>query len=525
MQQNAERNNLTTTKLPSDPEKLMELLRDPMWRMTSGMLYKIKDKHKRVVPFIPNEAQLELLESLHTRNIIPKARQRGFSTLIQVLALDTALFLPGSDCGIIAQDLQTAMVIFDSKIKFAYDNLPEVVKQMVPIERNTLTSIKFANGSQIRVGTSMRGDTINFLHVSEFGKISAKYPDKAREIVTGALPAVPSDGLVFIESTAEGREGEFYTMTMAAKALDDAGAKLSSLDFRLHFASWWDATEYEMDPAGVVITDKDRDYFERVESKIGRELSDRKRAWYVTKRRTDFSGDQQKMFQEYPSTLEEAFSVSMEGTYFAQQLAQARKEGRIRALPIMPGVPCFTFWDIGNSDGTAIWVIQKIGNEWRCVRFIEGWGEPYSHYVKELQKIGVVWDTMFLPHDAEHRRQGATSNKSPKEMLEELMPGVRFEIVPRIDDINWGIQQTRDVFPLLWFDEEHCEAGIIHIENYRRTWNERQACWGNRPDKTGGHSEAADGLRQFAQAYTAGLINVNRGQSSRPRRSSNWRLV
>lgn len=512
-----------TTRKPQNEAELIECLKDPQWRIRN--LYKVKDKQKKIVPFKPNEAQEELLRGMWFRNVIPKARQRGFSTLIQIMALDTALFVPGSDAGIIAQDLDTAMDIFDSKIKLGYDNLPDAIQQMVPVESRTMTSITFANGSKVRVGTSMRGGTPNFVHVSEFGKISAKYPDKAREILTGTLPAVPVDGMVFIESTAEGRAGAFYEMSIQAKAAQDARAKLTPLDFKLHFASWWDADEYELDPSDVIITEKDHEYFGRIEAKIGRELSLRKRAWYVTTRRQLFAGDQQMMFQEYPSTFDEAFSVSMEGTYFANQLAQARKEARLLPrIPIMPGVPCFTFWDIGNSDGTAIWVIQRVGNEWRCVRFVEGWGEPYSYFAQELQKIGVVWDTMFLPHDADHKRQGATSNKSPRQMLEELMPGVRFEVVPVIGDVNWGIQQTRDVFPLLWFDEEACKDGLIHIENYRRRWNKQQATWSSEPDKTGGHSEAADSLRMFGQAYSAGLINVSRAQPKR-RKTSNWRVA
>lgn len=509
--------------MPRTEAELVERLKDPQWRIRN--LYKVKNKQKQIVPFKPNDAQEELLRTLWYRNVIPKARQRGFSSVIQLMGLDTALFVPGSDVGVIAQDLPTAQDVFESKIKLGYDNLPDIIRQMIPVESRTTTSIKFANGSQVRVGTSMRGGTPNFVHVSEFGKISAKYPDKAKEVLTGTLPAVPIDGLVFIESTAEGRDGAFYEMCAEAKKTQESGRKLSALDFKLHFASWWDADEYEIDPALAVITEKDHEYFERVESKIKRPLSMRKRAWYVTTRQQLFAGDEQLMFQEYPSTFEEAFSVSMEGTYYAKQLAQARKEGRILPrIPILPGVPCFTFWDIGNSDGTAIWVIQKIGNEWRCVRFIEEWGETYSYFVRELQKIGVVWDTMFLPHDADHVRQGATANKSPKQMLEELMPGVRFQTLPRIEDVSWGINQTRDAFPLLWFDEEHCKEGIIHIENYRRKWNEKQACWSSVPDKTGGHSEAADALRQFGQAYAAGLINVNRGPSKR-KQSRSWRTA
>lgn len=489
----------------------IELLRDANWRIRN--LYKVKNKQKKIIPFRPNPAQEGLLQNLHYRNIIPKARQRGFSTLIQLLALDTALFQNNSDVGVVAQDLPTAQDIFESKIKLAYDNLPDIVKQMVGVESNTTTSMKFTNGSTVRVGTSMRGGSPNFVHVSEFGKICAKYPDKAKEVLTGTLPAVPVDGMVFIESTTEGRDGAFYEMCKEAKAAHDEGRKLAQLEFKLHFASWWDADEYELDPEGIIITEADTDYFTQVESKIGQPITDRKRAWYVTTRRQMFAGDKQLMYQEYPSTFDEAFSVSMEGTYFAQQLAAARNAGQIKEhIPVMPGVPCYTFWDIGNSDGTAIWVLQYIGMEWRVVRFKEGWGEPYSYYTRWLQSLGVVWATMFLPHDADHVRQGQNVNKSPKQMLQELMPGIAFEIVPRIDDVNWGIQQTRDVFPMLYFDETECKDGIDHLDNYRKKWNSTQVRWSDEPDKTGGHSEAADALRQFAQAYAGGLININIGK-------------
>lgn len=504
-------------------QELIDLLKNPHWRIRN--LYRVKNKQKKIVPFKPNEAQEGLLRAMHWRNIIPKARQRGFSTLIQLLGLDTALFQPGSDVGVIAQDLPTAQEIFESKIKLAYDELPDAIKQMVGVTSSTTTSMKFTNGSGIRVGTSMRGGTPNFVHVSEFGKICAKYPDKAREVLTGTLPAVPIDGLVFIESTTEGRDGPFYELSTEAKAAADEGRDLSPLDFKLHFASWWDADEYELDPKSTVITPSDHEYFDQIEAKIGRKINLRKRAWYVTIRSQNFAGDKQMMFQEYPSTFEEAFSVSMEGTYYAQQIAAARNNGQFKqSIPVMPGVPAFTFWDIGNSDGTAIWVFQRLGMEWRAIRFKEGWGEPYSYFTKWLQSLGLTWDTMFLPHDADHVRQGQTTNKSPKQMLEELMPGIRFEIVPRIDDINWGIQQTRDIFPMLYFDETHCKEGIIHVESYRRKWNLRQACWSSEPDKTGGHSEAADALRQLAQAYAGGIINISSGGAWK-RKSSSWRTA
>jgi hypothetical protein len=517
---------------PLTEDELARCLSDPMWRICSGRLYKIiikgddqEDDEGLVLPFKPNRAQRRLLSRLWHRNVILKARQLGFTTLICIIWLDHALFNPNSRCGIIAHDREAAEVVFRDKVKFAYDNLPAALKHAMPLLNCTKSEMLFAhNNSSVRVATSMRSGTIHRLHISEFGKICAKYPDKAAEVVTGSIPAVPKSGILVIESTAEGRDGEFYSITKRAEALAQQSKPLTPRDYRFHFYPWWQAPEYRLDPGGVLVTDKDREYFAQVEAKMGTTLDAEQRAWYVATRDADFSGNEERMWQEFPSTPEEPFQVSTEGTYYAVQLAAARKQGRIKpSLPVLFNVPCFTFWDIGNSDGTAIWVIQRIEHEWRCIKFKEGWGEPYSYFAQWLQSLGLVWDTMYLPHDADHVRQGQTANKSPKQMLEELMPGIRFEIVPRIDDVNWGIQQTRDVFPMIWFDEAECKDGLIHIESYRRKWSPQQQRWMSEPDKTAGHSEAADALRQFAQAYTAGLINVRRQtKSTRPR---SWRTT
>ena len=316
------------------PEELAVHMDDPLWRLNN--LYKIVVKgdgdegDDLVVQFKPNKAQRRLLARLHYRNIILKARQLGFSTLVCILWLDTALFSKGPiRCGIIAQDREAAESLFRGKVKFAYDNLPEPLRERMPLSKSTATELEFAhNGSSIRVATSMRSGTIHRLHVSEFGKICAKYPDKAREVVTGSIPAVPPSGILVIESTAEGQEGAFYDMTERAKALAQKRTPLTPKDYRFHFYAWWEADEYELNPAGVTFTDADLIYFLEVESKIGRTLPDAKRAWWVATRDSDFGGDASLMWQEYPSTSEEAFQVSTDGCYFATQLALARKQGR-----------------------------------------------------------------------------------------------------------------------------------------------------------------------------------------------------
>lgn len=492
---------------PTGDADLAQCLADPLWRICSGALYQIMVKSDdgagSVVPFLPNRAQLRFINRLWHRNLILKARQRGFTTLIAILWLDHALFNADQRCGIIAQDREAAEVIFRDKVKLAYDRLPEALRRAMPLSKDSATELLFAhNNSSVRVATSMRSGTIHRLHVSEFGKICARFPDKAREVVTGSLPAVPLDGVTVIESTAEGRDGDFYAMSERAKAQAEKGDKLTPRDYRFHFFPWWDDEGYRLDGAEgfVAITDKDREYFDQVEAATGAKLDGAQRRWYVATRDADFSGDPEKMWQEYPSTPDEAFQVSTEGTWYAVQLAAARKAGRITRVPFVEGVPVNSFWDIGNSDGTAVWLHQKIGLDHRFFGFIEGWGEPYAYFVQKMQERGCLWGTHYLPHDAAHKRQQGRAIVSPLDELKKLELAGKWDVVPRVTDVTVGINQTRAKFAHAWFDEEGTKLGLAHLAAYRKTWNVNGACWSDAPQHSI-HSEAADALRQWGQAF------------------------
>lgn len=506
--------------------ELARNLADPMWRICSGALYKIvvKDPDDEngaglVLPFKPNRAQRRFISRLHHKNIILKARQLGFTTLICIIWLDHALFNPNSACGIIAQDRETAESIFTDKVKFAYDNLPEALRNAMPLSKCTTSEMRFAhNGSKIRVATSVRGGTYHRLHISEFGKICAKFPDKAAEVVTGSIPAVPLSGVLVIESTAEGTDGEFHDMTQQSIALHEKGKPLNAKEYRFHFYPWHSDERYRMPPDGVLITDEDNDYFDEIEQAMACKIDIQQRAWYVATRDSEFANRPERMWQEYPSTPAEAFQKSTEGTYYAKQLTAARKAKRITHVPHIPGIPVNTFWDIGNSDGTAIWFHQRVGMKDHFIKFIEGWEEPYSHFVTEMQKTGWVWGRHYLPHDGAHVRQGQQENLSPQEMLERL--GLRnIEIVDRVTELQHGIQQTRDDFANYWFDEVECKAGLAHLQMYRKAWNQRLQCWADKPQKDG-HTEAADALRQKAQGFRVASAPASGGKRKR-----NWRTA
>jgi hypothetical protein len=493
-------------------DELKQCMADPMWRLTSGKLYKIMIKgddgeENLSVPFIPNESQIQFLNELHTRNIILKARQLGFTTVIAIYFLDCVLFRADVRAAIVAQAEDIAKTIFRDKVQFAYDNLPVVLKQAMPLERDSQSELLFAhNNSSIRVATSARSGTLQYLHVSEFGKICAKFPERAQEVIKGSIPAVTSNGVIVIESTAEGQEGAFFDMCQKAMQKKDQGASLSKKDYKFHFYPWWSEARYRLNPDGVVITEKDHEYFDKIEQECGCTISIEQRAWWVNTRDADFSGQDESMWQEYPSTPVEAFQLSTEGCYYTVQMTAARKQGRITHVPHRPGRPVNTFWDIGSSDGTAIWFHQRVGQQDLFIKFIEGWGEPYSYFVSEMQKLGWVWGTHYLPHDAGHVRQGQLANSSPKKMLENL--GLKnIELVRVVDDINHGIQMTRDAFASCWFDETECKEGIAHLDQYRKQWNRSTERYMDTP-RHDIHSEGADAFRQFGQGYK-GEANTN----------------
>jgi hypothetical protein len=197
---------LSAVLKPQQPPSLDEILgprwREPRWRICN--LYWIVDENNKTIQFRPNEEQIDFLDHLHTRNLILKARQLGFSTLVQILQLDQALFRSNHSGVVIADTLPNAGKLF-GKIEFAHSKLVDALHQVLPVKSQTSkTGIEFEHGSSVYVGTSSRGGTVQLLHVSELGKIARKYPERAAEIVSGAFESVPINGCTIVESTAEG---------------------------------------------------------------------------------------------------------------------------------------------------------------------------------------------------------------------------------------------------------------------------------------------------------------------------------
>jgi len=472
-------------------------LKDMRWRLEN--LYYIVDKNGEKIKFKPNWAQQIISKNLWFFSIILKARQLGITTFFCILYFDQILFKKNKTAGIIAHTDSDSKKIF-RRIKFAWENLPEVLKDSIGHPTtDSVGELQFPNGSSIFVARSTRGGTVQYLHISEFAKICAKYPEKAKEIVTGAINSVEKGNFVTIESTAEGKEGYFADYCITAQKADAEGRELSKLDFKYFFFPWHEEESYSLE-ATFAITKEYENYFENLRSKHQIMLTEGQKRWYISKK----SMNAEDMFREYPSTWEEAFMAQIEGAYYAQQMQRVYDDNRIRNVPYDSRYLVDTWFDLGMNDLNVIIFTQAIGNEIRIIDEYANHGEGLSHYLEILKERGYSYGTHTFPHDIEVRNLDAEGLSRRQTLIDLGMTNIR--TIERTKDINDDIENVRKIFSRFYFDERKCAKLIEACQNYKRDWDDKLGQFKNRP-KHDRHSHYADVLRLIAKGWKKSSIS------------------
>ena len=476
-------------KLSDNHVRFLSLLANIDYRFNH--LYPIRNRDSEVEVFKLNPAQKFMLENMWYYTIVLKERQIGSTTFWVLLCLDQCLFIPNTKVGIIAHTQDAAQEILEDKIKFAFNNLPEEIKKdYLPLVTDRKDKLEFPNGSSIYVDCSVRSGTYQILLVTEFGKSCAQFPEKAEEIVTGGFPTVATGNYLIVESTAEGWEGYFYEYCQEAIRLALAKIPLSKKDFKFIFLGWYLDPRNSLsdsETANVPISKEDAEYFLRVEVEVeklsasghilpipGNKLSNNQRSWYVVTR----TKLKDRMFQEYPSYPDEAFSNSAKAAYFCNEIVLIRSQKRLMTVPYQRGFPVNTGWDFGKRGYMTIWFHQYIHGENRMINYYENFGLHFSHYVGYMQKLGYdVWGTHYLPHDATTSRLlEREGNDTYKSMLENL--GLKkIEVIMRTGDKRLARATAGNFLTTCFFDSHNCALGIERLENYRRVWNARSKEW------------------------------------------------
>ena len=489
-------------------EYLQAHLGDRLWRLNN--LYYIKNKEGEKVLFKLNAVQQELHTGLWFFNIVPKARQLGVTTFFAILYFDQILFSENKTAGIIAHRQEDMKKIFRNNIRFAWENLHPWLRNTLG-EPNTDTAyeLRFSNGSSIFVSMSTRSGTVQFLHISEFGYICQRFPEKAEEIVTGAINSVERGQMVSIESTAAGREGYFYDFCMDADRKRQEKVNLTELDFKLFFFPWHIEPQYKLE-GDVIINEEMQKYFETLETKHGVPLTKEQKNWYVKK--LQLNGE--KMRAEYPSTLEEAFSVSVEGAYYAKDMNKVYRENRITVLPHDPMLGVETWWDLGINDFNVILLVQTKGPQIRFINMYWNSGEGLKHYydwlMDQKEKYHYRYDRHVLPHDVEVRE--LNTGISRKQTLIQM--GMRNIVVCPKAHPQDGIDKVRLLFSRFWFDEEKCTRLHESLFNYRKEFDEKIGAFKDKP-RHDENSHFADAVRTGSQKWVE-LIPEIEGVNKQP---------
>jgi len=167
--------------------------------------------------------------------------------------------------------------------------------------------------------------------------------------------------------------------------------------------------------------------------------------------------------EAYNTVWEGLCRQTVDGAIFAKEIQFAELDGRITRVPYDATKPVHAIFDLGWSDATAIWFMQFVGMENRLIRYFETNQETMSSILNKMQGFGYIYDTLWLPHDAENKTL-AGNGRSIEEIVRNL--GYKTRIVPKVPIVD-SINAARTIFSNCYFDRENCHQGLEALRHYR----------------------------------------------------------
>jgi len=194
--------------------------------------------------------------------------------------------------------------------------------------------------------------------------------------------------------------------------------------------------------------------------------------------------------EAYNTVWEGVCRQTVDGAIFAKEMQQAEFEQRITRVPYDPVKPVLAVFDIGWADATAVWFVQFIGMETRLIRYYETTQTTISQILAKMQTFGYVYDTLYLPHDAQNKTLAANGRS-----IEEIVraSGYNVRIIDRTP-ITDSINAARTIFPKCYFDRENTHEGLQCLRHYRYDVNPETGAFSQKPLHDN-YSHGADAFR------------------------------
>ena len=202
---------------------------------------------------------------------------------------------------------------------------------------------------------------------------------------------------------------------------------------------------------------------------------------------------------QFEQEYECSFNAAILGAFYAREMVNVRKEGRITEIEALPDRPVHRAWDIGVRDDTSIWWFQIVGTQVYILDCYTASGVGVDHYATVIEerrkKYGWQDGIDFVPHDARVKEWG--TGRTRVETMQGL--GLKPQVVPMASKLD-GINAVRRTLPRCVFHPRTEAEGISALEQYRREWDdEKKAFKENEVHDWASH--LADAFRYFAMGW------------------------
>lgn len=202
---------------------------------------------------------------------------------------------------------------------------------------------------------------------------------------------------------------------------------------------------------------------------------------------------------EYAQEFLCSWDAAIKGAYWASEMDQADKEGRIHALVPTYGTKTHIALDLGVNDATASWFFQMDGERIRMIDYAEYTNMGLPHIVSDWKARGYTYGKVICPHDI--NVTSLSTGQTRRDTLQAL--GCDVIVAPKGEVID-GINAVRALLPRITFDRDKCRDGIEALRQYRSDWQDKKGVLMLRPLHDW-CSHGADAMRYLAVAGTQQL--------------------
>ena len=195
-----------------------------------------------------------------------------------------------------------------------------------------------------------------------------------------------------------------------------------------------------------------------------------------------------------------SFDVGAIGSYYGNEMEEARQNWRITNLPFNHDVAVDLYFDLGVNDSFTISFKQ---NDWLFYNFVnyyeDSWKtlEHYFSYIDEwIERKRAKLGRIYLPHDSKQKWHSfLVSGITIYDKFEKHYAG-KVKYIKNEIGINDGIQEVRKLFPRIRFDIDTCSQLIRCIDNYKKDYDDVKKVFRDKP-RHDWASHGADNLRYF----------------------------